>query len=220
MKFADTHAAGAVLATELEGFKGQRDLVVIGVARGGVAVALEVSDRLSVAFDIVMMRRLLAPRGPDDPACVVNAAGTLYIDEEAATHLANDGDTVLKHFISEAVDNISAAARVCRAERPPLDLAQRPLLLVDNGIRTGSTLRVVVRALRSLGPSSITIAVPVIDISTVPVVESFADNLIYLNAPEPFGHVGLWYRSLIRPTDEQIRSMFVGSLPAPRLNET
>jgi putative phosphoribosyl transferase len=212
MKFTDTHAAGIALATELEGFRDQKDIVVIGVARGGLAVALEISNRLSLPLDIAMLRRLLMPRGPNDPVCAVNAAGTLYVDGEAAIHLDQDVDTVHKHVISEAIKGLSAEARVCRADRPPVHLAGRPILLVDNGIRTGSTLRVVVRALRTLGPPSVTIAVPVIDPAAIPTVRSFADDLIYLASPDPFGHVGLWYRSLVRPSDDQIRSMFMSSI--------
>jgi len=211
MKFTDTHAAGVALATELEDFRDRKDVTVIGVARSGVAVALEVSRRLSLPLDIAILRRLLVPRGPDDPVCAVDIAGTLYIDEEAAVHIRHDHNSVLKQFISGSLADLSNTASLCRAGRSPVDLAGQTILLVDNGIRTGSTLRVVVRALRTLAPASITIAVPVAAEAACPVTKSFADRLIYLATPEPFGHVGLWYESLMRPSDEQIRSMLVSS---------
>jgi putative phosphoribosyl transferase len=220
MRFTDTRAAGRALAAKLGDFRGRDDAVVIGVARGGVAVALEVSKRLGLPLDLALMRRLLLPRGPEDPVCAVSVAGALRVDEEASAHFNEDAagvgegsarcdgrDDALKLYLSGALEELARSARACRGERPPLELARKTVLVVDNGVRTGSTARAVVRALRTESPARVVVAVPVADPEARAAVESFADDFIYLAAPRPFGHVGLWYANFRRPGDDEIRAM-------------
>jgi predicted phosphoribosyltransferase len=222
-------AAGLALSARLGAFRGRDDAVVIAVARGGVAVALEVSKRLGLPLDLALLRRLLLPRGPDDPVCAVSAAGVLCVDEEAAAYcneggapLASEGratdegrapgaadarDATLGRFVVGVLDELARSVRACRGERAPLELAQRSVLVVDNGVRTGSTVRAVVRALRTRAPARVVVAVPVVAREACAAVESFADDFIYLSTPEPFGHVGLWYEDFRRPSDDEIRAM-------------
>jgi putative phosphoribosyl transferase len=227
MRFTDTRAAGRALAAELDSFHGRDDAVVVGVARGGVAVALEVSKHLSLPLDLALIRRLFLPRGPADPVCAVNVAGALRVDEEAAAHFNEDGaranedgagvgkgsarcdgrDAALELYLSGALDELAQSVRACRGERPPLVLARKTVLVVDNGVRTGSTVRAVVRALRTESPARVVVAVPVADPEARAAVESFAADFIHLAAPQPFGHVGLWYADFRRPGDDEIRAM-------------
>lgn len=237
MRFPDMRTAGLALAAELEAFRGREDAIVVAIARGGVAVALAVAQHLGLPLDLVLIRRLLTPRGPDDPVCAVNVAGTCYVDEEAAVYLNEEGvrgegrrpsgeaadfrdmaaarAAALGPFISGALAELAQSGRACRGGRSPRELAGQTILLVDNGVRTGSTARAVVRALRTHSPARVVVAVPVAARESCAAIETFADDFIYLSTPAPFGHVGLWYAQFNRPDDDQIRTMFEESASGP-----
>lgn len=203
-RFADARAAGRRLAARLAGCSGLQGALVLGVARGGVPVAFEAARALDLPLDLVLLRRLLAPRGPLDPACAVSVGGSLFLDEELTTET---GDGARAAFVAEALAEFAARALACRGTRPPAALKGRRVVLVDNGIRTGSTLRAALRALRSFEPARVVAAVPVAAPEAYASLEPLADELVCLAWPRPFGHVGLWYADFRRPGDEEIREM-------------
>lgn len=205
MRFTDARAAGRALAESLTTYAGRADAVVVAVARGGVAVGLEVSGRLGVPLDLVVIRRLLVPRGPADPLCAAYVAGASFLDEELRTRAALDPD--FANYLANALSELDERARACRGPRPARDLAGKTVLLIDNGVRTGSTLRVAARALRAAVPARIVAAAPVADAASLDVARQAADDFVCLAMPAPFGHVGLWYASFRRPSDEEIRAM-------------
>ena len=216
MRFTDPRAAGRELAKEVAARRDLRDAVVLAVARGGVAVAAEVARRLRAPLDVVLVRRLLAPRGPEEPVCAVSVAGALVVDEEvSARRAAPDRDPAPEAFLAEALEGFGARVRACRGTRPPLDLSRRTVLLVDNGVRTGSTMRAAVRALRTRGPSRVVAAFPVASVEGRASVASFADEIVCLATPEPFGHVGLWYANFKRLDDEEIAAVLDDEALAP-----
>ena len=214
MRFEDARAAGRALAEQLGGYAGRGDAVVIALARGGVGVGRAVSDALGLPLDLLLLRRLLVPRGPEDPVCAASVAGAPFLDEEAAALLRAGGvhaetsgpDAGLRHFLADALAEFDARARACRGARPPLELAGRTALLVDDGVRTGSTMRAAVRALRSRRPARVVAAAPVAAPSGRAAVETSADEFVCLASPEPFGHVGLWYKDFRRLSDDEIRA--------------
>jgi putative phosphoribosyl transferase len=202
-RFSDLRSAGCDLAKALEQFRARKEVIVLGLILGGVPVASEVADRLGLPLDFVLIRRLLAPSGPDSQVCAVNVAGSLVLDQELPPRRAAP-ESAFDYFLSEALDNLADRERVCRGGRPPVELEQKTLLLVDCGIRTGSTMRAAIRALRKKAPARIIAAVPVTSAEGRTAIEAVADNLICLASPEPFGHVGLWYKDFSRPDDHQI----------------
>ncbi|HEX6623950.1 MAG TPA: phosphoribosyltransferase family protein [Pyrinomonadaceae bacterium] len=209
MRFTDPGAAGRELAEKVEARGSLAGAVVLAVARGGVPVAAEVAKRLRAPLDVVLVRRLLVPRGPEEPVCAVSVAGALVLDKElAARRAARDDDdkenSALESFLAEALREFEARTRACRGDRPPLDLSRRQVLLVDNGVRTGSTLRAVLRALRTREPARVVAAFPVASVEGRASVAAVADESICLATPEPFGHVGLWYANFERQDDRQI----------------
>ena len=204
MRFKDARDAGRQLAEELGEYGGRERASVLAVARGGVAVALEVSRRLGLPLDVLLLRRLLVPRGPQDPVCASFVAGAPFLDAELAGPSAGPA---LAQFVAAALAELEANARACRGGRPPADLEGRTVLLVDNGVRTGSTMLAALRALRSRGPARIVAAAPVAAPDVLAAVSAAADDFVRLATPEPFGHVGLWYRDFRRHSDEEIRAM-------------
>lgn len=209
MRFTDPAEAGRALAQEVSARRGlELDLegaLVLAVARGGVAVAAEVAKHLGAPLDVILVRRLLVPRGPEEPVCAVSVAGALVLDEEvAARRDAPDKDPALEAFLTDVLGEFDARARACRGARTPLDLSGRNVLVVDNGVRTGSTMRAALRALRTRRPSRVVAAFPVASVEGRASIAQFADEVVCLATPEPFGHVGLWYASFKRQDDEEI----------------
>jgi putative phosphoribosyl transferase len=205
-KFADLASAGRDLVAQLPGNLGIEETVVVAIARGGVPVALEVADRLGSPLDIILIRRLFAPRDPSSQLCAVNVCGTLVIDQELELP-SNPPQTPVEYFVADALEELARRERTCRGDRAPLEVASKNVLLIDNGIHTGSTVRVATRALRRMNPSRVIVAVPVAALSARADIEAAADDLVCLVWPEAFGHVGLWYSSFNVPNEEQIRKM-------------
>ena len=215
MRFTDTREAGRALAGALEAYSGRVDALVLAVARGGVGAGLEVSKRLGLTLDLVLLRRLLAPRGPLEPLCAASVAGSLFLDEGLEPPPGAEHDPALRHFLGDALAEFDSRVRACRGERPAIDLSGKTVLLVDNGVRTGSTMLAAVRTVRSRGPARVIAAAPVAAPEACAVVESAADGFVCLARPEPFGHVGLWYADFRRPEDEEIRSMLEEAAAPP-----
>ena len=203
MRFKDGRDAGGALAERLGARAG--DALVVAVARGGVAVALEVAKRLGLPLDLLWLRRLLVPRGPLEPVCAANVAGARFLDAGLAPRL--EAEPALASFVAEAVAELESHALYCRGGRPPAELSGRTVILVDNGVRTGSTMLSALRALRSRTPARVIAAAPVADAATLPGLSDAAEEFVCLHTPEPFGHVGLWYSNFARPDDDAIRAM-------------
>ncbi|MCM3869512.1 MAG: hypothetical protein ND895_02280 [Pyrinomonadaceae bacterium] len=205
-QFADLASAGRSLVPLLDNYLGSEETVVVGIARGGVLVAREVANHLGAPLDIILIRRLLAPRGPGSEICAVNVCGTLVNDQELALP-SRMPKTPLEYFVTDALEELDLRERTCRGGRLALEVARKTVLLVDNGIHTGSTMLAAIRALRTLKPARVVIAVPVAALSSRATVEAAAEDLVCLASPEPFGHVGLWYANFNVPDEEQIRKM-------------
>jgi predicted phosphoribosyltransferase len=204
--FPNLSSAGSELATALAGTAVKDDVVVLGIVSGGVPVAVEVATRLEAPLDLVMIRRLLTPRGPGSQACAVNVGGKLIVDEEVGPRPAKP-ETPFDYFMEDALNGLARRAEICRGERPPAELAGKSVLIVDCGIRTGLTMQAAIGAVRTLNPAHITAAVPVTSLDGCRVVESLADDLIYLAAPEPFGNAGVWYKDFSRTPDESMSEL-------------
>jgi putative phosphoribosyl transferase len=205
-QFADLGSAGRNLAALLNGYLGSEETVVVGIARGGVPVAREVANHLGAPLDIVLIRRLLAPRGPGSEICAVNVCGTLVTDQDLVLPSVVP-KTPLEYFVADALDGLALRELACRGGRPALALARKNVFLIDNGIHTGSTMLASIRAVRTLNPSRLVVAVPVASQMSRTAVELAADEVVCLAWPESFGHAGLWYSNFNVPNEEQIREM-------------
>ena len=206
MKFQNAAAAGAELALRLNEFRGSSKTVVIAIVSGGAFVGAEVARRLELPLELLFIRRLLAPFGPQNVLCATNIGGTLVVDEEVPQASASNG---LDHAIADGIKKLTERERFCRGARPPFDISGKQVILVDNGIHTGSTMLAAIRGVRKLGVTKIIAAVPVADANSRAVIERAADEVLCLVWPEKFGHVGLWYREAIRPANEQILNLYL-----------
>lgn len=204
-RFRDLSDGGTKLVEELRGAPGIENYLVLGIARAGVPVARVVATQLGLPLDIVLLRRLLAPRGQGSELCAASVGGTMIVDEQIT--IPTSPLTAVEHFLADAMTEFQDRERLFRAGRPPIELANRALLLVDCAIHSGSTMKIAIRAVSKLNPTRIIAAVPVASREGYALIESLADQVVCLAQPEPFGHAGMWYEDFTRPDDEHIHDL-------------
>lgn len=207
-KFLHPAAAGRELAGRLQESRNARETIVVAIASGGVFVAAEVARELALPLELLFIRRLTAPFGPQQVLCAISVAGTLVVDDELLPLPANPV-TGSDYSVLDGIKQLAENERFCRAERPPRDLSDKHVILVDNGIHTGGTMDIAIRTLRKLRVSKITAATPVADANSRSMVERTADQIVCLQWPEKFGNAGLWYDDFARPTNEEILSLYL-----------
>ena len=209
-KFPNPAAAGRELAAGLREFKNADETIVLAIASGGVLVAAEVARELALPLELLFIRRLASPFGPQRALCALSVAGTLVVDDELLPLPANPVSG-LDYSVIDGIRQLEENERFCRSERPPSNLSGKHVLLVDNGIHTGGTMEIAIRALRELRVSRITAATPVADPNSRSTIEHAAGEIVCLAWPEKFGNAGLWYEDFARPTNEEILSLYLCS---------
>jgi putative phosphoribosyl transferase len=201
--FADRYEAGRVLAESLRTFAGHADVIVLGLPRGGAPVAYEVSRELGVSFDIFMVRKLGAPGQEELAMGAIASGGTVFINDEVVDALKISWDMVEAEIVRERME-LTRRELLYRGKRPPLDVTGRTVILVDDGLATGSTMRAAVRALRRKHPAKVIVAVPTAAPSTFQEFQAVADACVASITPEPFRAVGLWYEDFDQIGDEEV----------------
>jgi len=210
IKFSNTAAAGCELAEQLRKLEDLKESIVLAIASGGVFTAAAVACELKLPLELLFIRRLAAPLGPQKVSCAFSVGGMLVVDDELLPLPVNPV-TGLDYCVVEGIEQIEAQACYCRGDRPPLNLSGTKVILVDNGIHTGGTMQIAIRALRKLGVTKITAATPVADGNSRQLIECLADEVVCLQWPEKFGHAGLWYEEFSRPTNDEILSLYLRS---------
>ncbi len=200
--YPDLTSAGRELAVRLDFCRNYDKVVVLGIILGGLPVANEIASRLQAPLDVVIIRRLLAPEGPGSQRCGVSVAGTMIVDKDLQPPASPSSP--LEHFLHDAITELTMRERTCRRGQPPLELSDKTVVLVDCGIRTGSTMRAAIQALRTLGPARILAAVPITSIGGHTAVLPDADEFVCLAEPRTFGNVGMWYKDFTRPGDDRV----------------
>jgi predicted phosphoribosyltransferase len=213
--FADRREAGRALGEALRRLHLPADTIVLGLARGGVIVAAEVARALSLPLDVLVVRKLGVP-GQPELAFGAIASGGLRVLNRDVVH-----DVGLTQAHIEAVSRVEEAVlarreAAYRGNRPPLELAGRTVVLVDDGLATGASMRVAIEAVRALGAERVVVAVPVAPegacaefVAEFPGLECLA-----LRTPEPFYAVGLWYRSFPHTSDAEVTAALAAGRPA------
>lgn len=205
MRFADLRAGGRELAEALARYASGADVLVLGIVRGGVPAATEVAPRLAASIDLVLIRRLPLHAGPHAPLCAVSPAGTTTVDGEIFTRRAGDQETDV--FIREVLAGFAARVRLCRGELDVVPLRGRTVILADNGVHTGGTLKIAIRAARALHPAQIVAAVPVASSSAGEELEAQPDEVVCLSWAVALGNVARTYADFRVPHIEAIRSL-------------
>ncbi len=212
--FKDRHEAGQLLASKLTQYEDRPDVLVLALPRGGVPVAYEVARALRAPLDVFLVRKLGVP-GHRELAMGAIASGGVRVVNDEVVHGLGIPRSAIDATTQAELRELERRERDYRGERPAPEVRGKTVILVDDGLATGSTMRAAVAALRRLEPASIVVAVPV---AAPEVCESFraeVDDIVCAATPAAFIAVGLWYENFSPTTDEEVR----GLLERARANE-
>jgi predicted phosphoribosyltransferase len=209
MLFVDRRDGGRRLATRLHEFAG-RDVIVLALPRGGIVVGFEVARVLGAPLDVFVVRKLGVPGHEELAMGAIASGGAISVNREVVSALGITEEQLSELAQVEAAELTWREQRY-REGRPPLDLRDRTVLVVDDGLATGSTMQAAILALRELGPARVVVAVPVAPASTCRELAVRADQVICLETPEPFYSVGQFYRDFAQVSDEDVRALLHAS---------
>ena len=215
MLFQDRADAGRQLAAKLMRYAGRPDVLVLALPRGGVPVGFEVARALEAPLDVFLVRKLGVPGREELAMGALATGGVRVLNEEVVRHL-DIPDEVIDEVTEQERRELERRERSYRGNRPPPEVAGCTVILVDDGLATGSTMRAAVAALRRLGPARIVVAVPVGAPETCAELGREADESVCARMPEPFYAVGLWYHDFSQTSDEEVRELLAeaGASPA------
>ena len=201
-RFRDRAEAGRALAAELSSYKNRNDVIVFAVPRGGVPVAYEVARALGAPLDVFLVRKLGVP-GHEEYAMGAIAEGGAMVLSEGVIRELHIPQRAVEATVQKERAELERRARQYRSGPPP-QVRGRTVILVDDGLATGSSMRAAVAALRSLDPARIVVAVPVAARDTCEALRDEADEVVCARTPEPFRAVGLWYEDFEQTSDEEV----------------
>lgn len=202
MRFEDRQDGGRKLAELLGGLRKEQPLV-LGLPRGGVPVAYEVARALGAPLDVLVARKLGAPGMPEYGIGAIAEGGAVYISAEAVRDVGLGPDEISAIAERESGE-LLRRVHLYRGDRPLPDMQGRTVILVDDGIATGGTARAAVRAVRQHRPARLVLATPVLAFQTLAELLAEVDELVYVDAPEDFIAVGVWYRHFSQTTDREV----------------
>jgi putative phosphoribosyl transferase len=205
--FQDRIEAGQALARLLGAYADRRDVLVLALPRGGVPVAFEVAQALHAPLDIFVVRKLGLPSN-EELAMGALASGNVRVLNDEVVSSFGITERVIEAVASKEQVELERRERLYRGDAPFPVLSGKTIVLVDDGVATGSTMRAAVAALRRQNPARIVVAVPVAPPSTCVILGDEADEVITVATPEPFYAVGQWYRIFDQTTDAQVRDLY------------
>jgi len=209
MRFRDRDEAGELLGRELARRLEQRDdVVVLALPRGGVPVGYGVARALDVPLDVFIVRKLGVP-GHEELAMGAIASGGVRVLNRDVLDYMPVPQRMIDAVAEREQQELERREREYRGARPPLDVKDKSVIVVDDGLATGSTMRAAVAALRKMEPRRIIVAVPIAAESTCNDfrAEGIADDVVCLRTPEPFQAVGLWYSDFTQTSDEEVHEL-------------
>lgn len=214
--FANRREAGAELASKLQQYAGRSDVVVLALPRGGVPVAFEVAEALEAALDVFLVRKLGTPHHRELAMGAIASGGIRVLNEDVV-RAYDIPDDAIDAVTREEQAELERREREYRQGRALPDLRGRVVILVDDGLATGSTMRAAVEAVRQHHPARVVVAVPVGAPSTCQEFADVTDETVCARTPEPFWAVGQWYREFSPTTDEEVRTLLQEHAGRPRV---
>jgi putative phosphoribosyl transferase len=205
--FKNRSDAGQFLAEKLAEYADRPDVLILALPRGGVPVAYEVARKLHAPLDVFVVRKLGVP-GHEELAMGAIASGGVTVLNQDVLSYVRIPEGLIDQVVANELRELQRRERLYRGARPPLDVRGRTVIIVDDGLATGSTMRAAVKALRQQQPKKIVVAAPVGARETCEAFKNEVDTVaICAITPEPFNAVGLWYQDFSQTTDEEVRDL-------------
>jgi putative phosphoribosyl transferase len=204
--FRDRADAGRELARHLKEYAGRPDVLALALPRGGVPVAYEVARALDAPLDVFVVRKLGVPGQKEFAMGAIASGGMRVLNNDVVRQLDIPPDA-LDQVVLRELTELQRREREYRGERPPPDVSGRAVIVIDDGLATGSTMRAAVLALRQLRPAEVVVAVPVAAAETCDEFRDEVDRVVCAVTPEPFRAVGLWYEDFSQTSDEEVREL-------------
>jgi putative phosphoribosyl transferase len=211
MIYSDRLEAGRELAGLLKDYADRDDVLVLALPRGGVPVAYEVAKALNAPLDIFLVRKLGVP-GHEELAMGAIASGGIRVLNPDVVEYLRIPPAVIDAIAAREMKELDRRERAYRGDRPEPDVRGKTVILIDDGLATGSTMRAAVEALRHQNPARIVVAVPVSAPQTCDEYRMGADEIVCARTPEPFYGVGMWYYDFSQTTDEEVREFLAREL--------
>jgi putative phosphoribosyl transferase len=205
-RFHDRSEAGQLLARRLGDYKDRDNVVVLALPRGGVPVGYEIARELKAPLDVYVVRKLGVPWQPELAMGAIAGRGTEVLNGDVVAAY-NIPPHVIRAVAEREGRELNRRLQEYRGSRPPLDLRDRTVILVDDGLATGSTMRAAVKAIRQEQPRAVIVAVPVAAAQTCREFEAEVDEIICLRTPPDFAAVGYWYEDFSQTTDLEVREL-------------
>jgi putative phosphoribosyl transferase len=212
--FHDRRHAGRVLAQALGAYANRSDVTVLALPRGGVPVGFEVARALAAPLDVFIVRKLGVP-WHEECAMGALASGGVRVLNVTLIRELGIRDSAIEEVTRAEQQELERRERLYRGTRPPPDVRGRTVILVDDGLATGSTMVAAVRALRTQAPQRIVAAVPTGAAQTCAMLRDEADEVVCATSPEPFDAVGLWYEDFSQTHDDEVRELLAQAQHGP-----
>ncbi len=213
-RYTDRRAAGRALAEHLQAWRDRPDAIVLALPRGGVPVAAEVADALHLPLDVLVVRKLGLPGNPEFAMGAIASGGVTLLDEALVERLHLPPEAVAAVQRAEA-DELARRERAYRGERPYPDLHGRTVLLVDDGLATGASMKAAIEAVRRLGAARVVVAAPVGPPDTVAELARRADEVVVPLQPAFFAAVGQWYDDFRQVGDDEVQALLAAHAAPP-----
>jgi putative phosphoribosyl transferase len=205
-RFRDRTEAGQLLAERLRSYAGRDDVVVLALPRGGVPVAYEVAKALGAPLGVFVVRKLGVP-GHEEVAMGALASGGLVVLDTGVVQRLGIGRNQLEAVVTREAEELRRREAAYDGRLDPHELQGKTVILIDDGLATGSTMRAAALAVRDLDPAKIVVAVPVASQETCDSFRDVVDEIVCEMTPQPFNAVGLWYEDFTQTTDEEVREL-------------
>lgn len=203
MIFKDRRDAGKQLAKALIHYANQPDVMVLALPRGGVPVAYEIAVALNVSLDVFVVRKLGVPTHEELAMGAIASGGTLIVNRNIVEAFGV-GESRLEQVTQRELMELTRREKVYRGEREPLVVEDKNIILVDDGLATGASMRAAIAALKSLRPARLTVAVPTGPQEVCRKIEGEVDEIVCLTQPEPYESVGTWYVDFTQTDDNEV----------------
>jgi putative phosphoribosyl transferase len=205
-RFRDRTEAGQLLAERLRSYAGRDDVVVLALPRGGVPVAYEVAKALGAPLGVFVVRKLGVPGHEEVAMGALASGGLVVLDTRLVQQLGLDRNQ-LERTVAREAEELRRREAAYDGRLDPHELQGKTVILIDDGLATGSTMRAAALAVRDLDPAKIVVAVPVASQETCDSFRDVVDEIVCEMTPQPFNAVGLWYEDFTQTTDEEVREL-------------